>query len=141
MATFNSLQYAKLYVEPKGVLARSSDFGGRPMPLPFDFTWLAGAAAGDIVRMCKIPGNHIVVGMDLIRQAMGSTAVIVGTTDDTDRFSLSQSWAAAGAISFVELTGMLYSPAADMDVLATFVTGAPTVGSRFAGCMWVLMAP
>lgn len=134
--TRNSLQYAKLYVNK--YLAKSTDFGGLTLRLPFDHTHPSATVAGDIVNLCVIPANHVVVDMSLSREAMTSTAVIIGTPDLTNRFMQSQSWAARGQVTGVDLAGMLYRPTVDTIVLATFVTGNPTPASRFAGTLTVM---
>lgn len=141
MATYNSLQYAKLYVNK--YLAKLGDFGGRVMPLPFDFTWQVSPApaAGDIVNMCVIPANHMLVGIDLVRQAMASTAVTIGDAAVTNRISPSSTWAAAGSITVLDLAAMFFQPTVDTIVIATFVTVAPTASTRFAGCLYVMQAP
>lgn len=136
MANRSSLQYTKLYTNK--YLARSTDFGGLTMRLPFDHTHPSATVAGDTVNLCVIPAGHIVVGMDLAFEAMTSTAVTIGTSDDTDRFMQSQSWATRGKVSGVDIAGMLYQPSVDTIVIATFVTADPTDASRFAGSINVM---
>jgi hypothetical protein len=134
--TRNSLQYAKLHVNK--YLGNARDIGARAYPLPFDHTHPSATVAGDIVNLVVIPAHHIVVGLDVSRVAMTTTAVIIGTSDDTDRFLETSNWSAAGSINGLPLAGMLYQPTADMIAFATFVTGDPTDATRFAGVFWVM---
>jgi hypothetical protein len=136
MATRDSVQYAKVVTNK--YLGAAWDAGGRSVPLMFEYTVVAGEVAGDLVNLVQLPANCMVVELDAAREAMASTAVIIGDAGDTDRYMANQSWAAAGAVNSLPFSGQNYKPTADTPVFLTWVTTNPTVGARFSGVIWVV---
>lgn len=149
MAQINSLSYGT-YVSVPSVKPRSREWGGRARAfcesILVGATAVAGsqiaAAAGDCIRMFRIPANHKLVGGALSWSALGTgTAITVGDFYDCDRFFASYlTSAAAGCNNFVKTTagynnatntpdtGHGYLFTCDTDILVTFSYGGAPVG-------------
>lgn len=149
MAQINSLSYGNYVTNPQ-LKPKSREWGGRVRS--FCETILVGAtavagsqiatAAGDCIRMFRIPANHKVVGGSVAWSALGAlSALWVGDFYDCDRFLASTSTvAAAGCNAFVKTTagynnatntpdtGLGYLFTCDTDVLVTFSYTTAPVG-------------
>lgn len=139
MANRNSVQVAK-QVAKQPLLA--TDAGGRAYPLAFTYVVVTEVTT-DTVSLVIIPANYMVVAMDLAHDAAASTAVIIGDAASTNRYMPSQSWAAAGQVNTLPVSGQNYkgpTPAADVTVILTWVTVNPTVGANIVGVFWVVPA-
>ena len=136
--TRESTLYAKLITNK--YLGQAYEMGGRAYPLPFEAVIDPATVAGDILKLVQIPAHATVVGLDLARPAMTSTAVIIGeaVTPDTDRFHASSNWSAAGNINGLPVAGQNYRPSVPTDVIVTFVTGDPTDSAEFKGVFWII---
>lgn len=153
MAQLNSLQYANYVLTPQ-LKNPSRDWGGRSRNWYASFVANQGGvttAAGDCVRMFRIPAGHRVVRGQLTWTALGSsTALWCGDFWDCDRYLMQVTTSAAsnlqgspagnsscGHFNNVSTTwnsstnspdtGIGYLQTCDTDVLLTFsYAGTPT---------------
>lgn len=154
--TRDSVLYTKLHANK--FIGEARDVGGRAVPIPFQHTVVSGETGGatqgarDKVRLCVLPANCMVVGLEMVADNLWPTATTNGTlqlgdSGDDDRYMLATELytASGGPIatertsnSLLAFTGQNYKPTADTVVLAEYRTANPTVGKIFKGVFWVI---
>lgn len=153
MAVRDSTQYGN--VETNKYPADARDKGGRAVPIPFTHTVvsgeLGGASAGvsDEVRLCVIPANSEVVGLQMAHDGVGASAGAGVTFDLGDSGDPNRYYATgdnpegadediAGSIGKLAFAGMRYRPTADTIVLLQWGVGNPVVGQIVKGTFFVV---
>ena len=154
--TRDSTLYAKLHTNK--YVGKSTDRLGRAVPIPFQHTVVSGETGGasagvwDIVNLCVIPANAMVVAIDLAANAIWASAGTNGTFEigdsgDTDRYVTAvESYSAVGPIATEKVyaglafTGQNYIPTADAIVTLTWKAANPVVGKIVKGVVWVVLA-
>jgi hypothetical protein len=145
--TRDSTLYTKLHVNK--YLGDARDRGGRVVPIPFEHTVVTGETGGasagvqDLVNLCVLPANCMVVGFVLVREALGASAgagvnLRIGDSGDDDRYMAITDSDAAGAIESLAFTGQNYKPTADAVVQGKWSTANPVVGKIFRGTFLVV---
>jgi len=155
--TRNSVLYKKLHVDK--FLGDARDVGGRAYPVPFSHTVVSGETGGasagvqDLVNLCVLPANCMVVGLDITADAIWASAATNGTlqlgdSGDPDRYLTATEFYTAtpgGPIATEGMkrqgladTGQNFKPTADTIVQAIYKTANPVVGKIFKGVFWVV---
>jgi hypothetical protein len=153
----NSALYLKLDVNK--YLGDARDRGGRVVPIPFSHTVVSGETGGasagvqDTVNLAVIPANCMVIGLDIVADAVWASAGVNGTlqlgdSGDDDRYMTATELYTAspgGPIATEGMkrqgladTGQNYKPTADTIVVAKYKTANPTVGKTFKGVIYVI---
>lgn len=153
----DSTLYKKLHVDK--FLGDARDQGGRAVPIAFEHTVVSGedggASAGvqDLVNLCVLPANCMVVGLDIVADAIWASAGVNGTlqlgdSGDADRYLTATEFYTAspgGPIATEGMkrqgladTGQNFKPTADTIVQAIYKTANPVVGKKFKGCFWIV---
>jgi len=153
--TRNSVLYTKLHVNK--YLGDARDVGGRAYPIPFDHTVVSGETGGasagvqDLVNLCVLPANCMVVGLEFKSNAIWASAGTNGTlqlgdSGDPDRYmvatelySTESPLPTEGTVRFgLALAGQNYKPTADTIVQAIYKVANPVVGKQFKGNIFVI---
>jgi hypothetical protein len=155
--TRSSTLYTKLHVNK--YLGDARDRGGPVFLIPFQHTVVSGETGGasagvqDIVNLCVLPANCMVVGLRFVSDAVWASAGANGTlelgdADDTDRYLVAtELYTAAGSpitgdgktVNLLAFAGQNYKPTADTIVIATYKVANPTVGKIFKGVFEVIL--
>ena len=155
-ATRSATLYPNVYVNTYSVAARAR--GGRAVPIPFSHTVVSGETGGasagvqDLVNLCVLPANCMVVGLDFVSDNVWASAgtngtVQLGDSGDDDRYLIAtELYTAAGspitgdgkAVNLLAFAGQNYRPTSDTIVQAIWKTANPTVGKIIKGVFWVI---
>jgi len=153
MAVRDSTQYTNVEVDAN--VADARDKGGRAVPVPFTHTvvsgGLGGASAGvsDEVRLCVLPANCEVVGLEMAHNGVGGSAAAGATFDLGDSGDPNRYYATgdnpegidediAGSIGKLAFAGMRFRPTTDTIVLLQWGVANPTVGQIVKGVFWIV---
>ena len=158
--TRSSTQYTNLYTN-KYLGTTATGPRGRVVPIPFTHTVVSGETGGasagvqDLVNLCVIPKGAMVVGLELVSEALWASAGVNGTlqlgdsSDDNRYLTATELYTATpgGPIategmkrSGLAIEGQNYVATADTVVQAIYKTANPTVGKTFKGCFFVIPA-
>ena len=153
MAVRDSTLYTSVHANK--FVADARDNGGRAVPIPFEHTVvsgeLGGASAGvsDEVRLCVIPANSEVVGLEMSHDGMAASGGVGVTFDIGDAGDPNRYYATgnnpegadediAGSIGKVAFAGMRYRPTTDTIVLLQWGVANPVVGQIVKGVFWIV---
>lgn len=154
--TRDSVTYAKIHTNK--YIGKATERGGRVFPIPFAHTVVSGETGGasagvqDLVNLCVIPANAIVIALHLSTQAIWASAGVNGTfqigdSGDDDRYVTAvEAYSTNGPIAaekvYVGLanTGQNYTPTSDTVVQLIWKVANPVVGKIIKGCFLVILA-
>lgn len=154
--TRNSALYLKLHVNK--YLGDARDRAGAIVPIPFQHTIVSGETGGasagvqDIVNLCVIPANCMVVGLQFSAENVWASVGVNGTfqigdSGDDDRYMVAtEHYTAAGSpitgdgkqVNVLAHAGQNYKPTADTIVTGIYKVANPTVGKTIKGCFLVI---
>ncbi len=153
--TRNSTLYTKLDVNK--YLGDARDRGGRVVPIPFQHVVVSGETGGasagvqDMVNLCVLPANCMVIDLLVSGDNIWASAGVNGTlqlgdSGDDDRYMLATEFYTAASSPLgtdikhqgLAVTGQNYKPTADTIVVAKWKVANPTVGKTFKGCFLVI---
>lgn len=153
MAVRDSTLYTS--VEVNAYVADARDKGGRVVPIPFKHTVVSGELGGgsagvsDEVRLCVLPANCEVVGLEVVFEALGLSAAAgltmeIGDSGDTNRYYVTGANPEgadediAGGLGTLAFAGMGYRPTTDTIVLLQWGGADPVVGKIVKGRFFIV---
>ena len=150
--TRDSTRYKKLYTDK--LVYKATEQFGRVVPITFEHTVVSGETGGasagvqDLVNLCVIPANWMVLSLRLVSEALWASAGVNGTlqigdSGDDDRYMTATelyTGTPGGPIATEGMkrggladTGQNYIPTSDTIVTAKYKVANPTVGKKFKG--------
>ena len=136
-----SVLYSNLFTNK--YIGDARDRGGRVVPLPMELTIPSPSTVADTYNMTVIPANSKVVGLEFTTDGLGASAgagrtIALGDSGDNDRYMVALDCDVANAQGTLANTGQGYKPTADAIVVALTAGGAPVVGKKIMGTLFVV---
>jgi|SRR5438874_3727872 len=160
--TRDSALYAQIYTN-KYLTENAYQLGGRAYPIAFQHTVVSGEAGGasagvsDIVNLCVLPKDVMVVALDVASENVWASVGVTGTysigdSGQVDRYMKATKSYTAGPVGGpiatqgdlrggkLDFSGQNYLTTADTIVQLFWLNANPTVGKVIKGVFWVIPA-